>query len=957
MSASTSSFERDLRNAVRGEVYFDTMRRGLYSTDASIYRIMPQAVFAPLDSDDVRAALNVAAEHGVTLLPRGAGTSLAGQTVGRSLVIDFSIHINRILEVNPQERWVRVEPGVVRDNLNAHLAPHGLYYAPDPATSSRANVGGMIGNNTAGIRSIRYGMTIHHLLEAEILLADGTCFTAGNLSTGELNEKCLLKNREGELYRTTRKIIEDNQAGIEKRFPKVLRRCSGYPLDRVFLDGQFNLGRLLVGSEGTLAFTLDSRINLEPLPEHVGVCVLHFNDLLEAVRAVHPIVQHQPVAVELLDQTVISMARENLMIRSLTGFLEGDPESVLIVEFHGESDEETHDKMGSMIRDIRGKGMGYAYPCFTDAADRNRVWTMRKNGLGLMLGIKGEKKPTPFIEDAAVPTEHLGDYIEQILDFCNSRGVEVAQYGHASVGLIHVRPILNLKSAEDIEHMKFISEESFRLVKHYGGSLCGEHGDGLVRSAYIERFFGTVLYQALRQIKQVFDPQNRMNPGKIIDPPPIDQDLRYGMEYKVPDFMTEFKMVKDDSFAAAVEMCSGVGTCRQTLHKTMCPSFRATMNEEDSVRGRANALRMAMSGQLGDIGLAGREVYGVMDLCLSCKACKAECPSNVDMAKLKGEFLRFYREQNGTTMRDRLVKATRRAARHNSGMMAPVVNLVQSSGLFKSVLQKFAGIDRRRTLPDYAGETLSHWFNRRGSNQARQRKVVLFADTFTNYHEPWIGKAAVRLLERCNYEVLLYDAGCCQRPRISHGFLKEAGQDGRKTLNGLDVFIRREIPVVVLEPSCASALVDDLCDLIDDRDLAQHIEDNVFMIDRFIEAEIREGHIDPGCLKSDHTRILVHGHCHQKALFGTGSMLDLLKACPGTEVREIPSGCCGMAGSFGYEVEHYALSQKIGEDVLLPSVRSKDDDEVVVACGFSCRHQILDFTGIESRHWVELFKT
>ncbi len=957
MTPTVSTFEQALRQAVRGEVYFDKMRRGLYSTDASIYRIMPQAVFAPLDSEDITAALKVAADHGISLLPRGAGTSLAGQAVGRSLVVDFSKHMNRILEIDPDEGWARVQPGVVLDNLNAHLAPHRLHFAPDPATSSRANIGGMIGNNTAGIRSIRYGMTIHHLLGTEILLADGTRLATSNLSQAELDIKCRLDDREGELYRTTRRIVDDNQAEIEKRYPKILRRCSGYPLDRVLINNSFNLGRLLVGSEGTLGFTLDSKINLEPLPNHVGVCVLHFRELIEAVRAVHPIVQHQPTAVELLDHTVISMARENLMIRPLTGFLEGDPNCILIVEFHGESHDETRGKMEAMVRDIRGKAMGYAYPCFTEAADRNRVWTMRKNGLGLMLGIKGDRKPTPFIEDAAVPTEHLGDYIGQILEFCQSRGVSVAQYGHASVGLIHVRPILNLKSAEDIEHMKSISEESFRLVRRYGGSLCGEHGDGLVRSAYIERFFGKQLYQAFRKIKDAFDPQNRMNPGKIVDPHPIDEDLRYGIDYKVPEFMTEFRMVNDGSFTAAVEMCSGVGTCRQTLHKTMCPSFRATMNEEDSVRGRANALRMAIAGQLGDINLGGSEVHEVMDLCLSCKACKAECPSNVDMAKLKGEFLRYYRLQNGTTIRDRIVHGTRRAARMNSGISAPLVNMIQSNGMFKAALEKFAGIDRRRTLPKYAAKTLEHWYHHRADGHVGDRQVVLFADTFTNYHEPWIGRSAVLLLEQCGYQVRLYGGGCCQRPRISHGFLKEAGRDGEKTLRGLDDYIRRDIPVVVLEPSCASALVDDLCDLVDDRELAARIEKNVFMIDRFVDQNIRDGRIDPDRLRPGHERILVHGHCHQKALFGTESMMGILKSCRGTQVDEIPSGCCGMAGSFGYETEHYELSRNIGEDILLPSVRSKDENAVVVACGFSCRHQIRDFTGTDSKHWVEIFRT
>lgn len=954
--AKLESFERDLRKRMRGEVSFDEVTRGIYSTDASIYRIQPVAVVAPRDEADVRAAILTAAEYHVSILPRGGGTSLAGQTVGTSLVLDFSRYMNETLEVNPEERWVRVQPGVVRDELNAGLAKHRLHFAPDPATADRANFGGMIANNSSGTRSILYGKTVDHVLEMRVLLSDGSEIELKELSGEEYAQRAALNTREGQVLSGVRGIIESNRDEIEARYPKIMRRVMGYNLDEFIKTDLWNLAKLVTGSEGTLATILEAKVNLEPLPNATSLCIPHFKDLLEAIRAVPSILPHGPSAVEIMDGTVLRMAREQLSIAPLCDFLEGEPEAILMVEFYGESQETADAKAEALASDLAALGFGYAYPIRNHPAGKARVWAVRKNGLGLMLGMKGDRKPTPFIEDAAVPVPVLHEYIGRVLAFCKSIDVPVALYAHASVGLIHVRPILDLRQRDDIERMKTISQTAFEFVKEYGGSWSGEHGDGLVRSPYMEKFYGPKIYAAFKAVKALFDPAGLMNPGKIIDAPPMDQNLRYGTTYKAEDFPTAYQYRQDGSFAAAVEMCTGVGACRKTLGGTMCPSYMATRDEEHSTRGRANALRLAMTGQFGPEGMTSERLYQVLDLCLSCKGCKSECPSNVDLAKLKGEFLQRYHDRRGLSLRDRMVAASADMAPVFSCWVAPVVNWIQETSLFKGVLESWTGVDRRRTMPRYASEPFHKWFAKRPKPAgAGSKQVVLFDDTYLNYYEPHIGRSAVELLESCGYEVLIARSGCCQRPRISHGLLREAKQEGERTLRALDAFIREGLQVVVCEPSCASALNDDLPDLIEDPQLAKRIHDNVMMIDVFLDREITSGQLH-ATFKSDAKNLLIHGHCHQKALYGTSSMKSVLSRVPGLSVSEVDSGCCGMAGSFGYEKEHYALSLKIGEDRLLPAVRNRAEGTTVVACGFSCRHQIADTTGVKAVHWVETLR-
>ncbi|MBW8041703.1 MAG: FAD-binding protein [Planctomycetes bacterium] len=955
-------FEQALRHRIGGEVSFDDVTRGLYATDASIYQITPVAVIWPRDEADVLAAVKTAAEYNVNILPRGAGTSLGGQAVGPSMVVDFSKYMNKILELNVEDRWVRVQPGIVLDVLNVELARHGLFFAPDPATSSRATIGGMMGNNSSGTKSIVYGKTCDHVQACKVLLSDGTILELGEFSLSDYDRRINSagsNTREAEILSGFKTIIEGNRSEIEKRFPKVMRRVNGYNLDSFINTDRWNLSRLLVGSEGTLGMFLEARLNLEPLPRSKALCTVHFAELLEGIRALAVILKHKPSAVEILDADVIVRAHGNLSLAPLCGFIQGEPRAILIVEFFGRTPDEAEQKSRALAAELQSQKRGYAWPVITEPTEQAKVWTVRKNGLGLILGMKGERKPLPFIEDACVPIDVLPEYVDKILNFCRKRGVPVTMYGHASVGTIHIRPVLDLKDQKDIDNMKAVAEFAFGLVKRYGGAWSGEHGDGRVRSPFLERFFGTQIYDAFREIKRLFDPAGLMNPGPIVDPKAMDQDLRYGNEYKTPSEPTEYHYREDGSFAAAVEMCTGVGACRQKLEGTMCPSYQATLDEEHSTRGRANALRLAMTEQLSPDGMTSQRLFEVMDLCLSCKSCKSECPSNVDMARLKSEFLQGYHDTHGVGLREKFIANSARMAKMLAGRKAPVVNFLQKAWLFRKVLELVAGLDSRRKLPEYAGMPFPRWFTRRPKPNppaaGTTKRIVLFDDTYMNYHQTNVGISAVELLESCGYEVILANAGCCQRPKISHGFLRDARIKGGKTLLNLDKYIQQGLKVVVCEPGCCSALTDDLPDLIDDEQLGRRIKENVMMIDEFLAGEVHNGSLN--CeFKSPFSKILIHGHCHQKSLYGTTAMKHLLDRVPRICVSEIDSGCCGMAGSFGYEREHYEISLQIGEDRLFPAVRNRDEGTVVVACGFSCRHQLADGADVKALHWVECIR-
>ncbi|MBB6428329.1 FAD-binding and (Fe-S)-binding domain-containing protein [Algisphaera agarilytica] len=984
---ATSPFEEVLRSAVRGEVYSDPATRGLYATDASHYQQQPRVVAVPRDEADVVTALKIAHEHRVPTTARGGGTALSGQSFGPGMVIDCSKFMNQVLEINAEEGWARVQPGVVRDQLNAELKPLGLHFAPDPATSSRATVGGMIGNNSSGTRSMVYGKTIDHTLSCRVALADGTVLECGPMDDEAWQRRAAggdgVDPREAEVYRGVRDLVNRHQDAITAKFPRVMRRVSGYNLDE-FVDGAgycgpigpradaiapdahrtWNLSNLIVGSEGTLGVLLEAKLRLTPLPHATAVCVVHFDDDLASLAAVPTINTHNPSAVELLDRSVLREAKVNPATKDMATWIKGDPAAVLLTEFFGDTPEDVATKARTFADAMRNQKVGYAHPLLLEHSQQHDAWETRKLGLGLISNVKGPVKGQAFVEDACVPVEVLPEYIGGLQAKCCELGIGYSMYAHASVGVIHFRPAIDLHRDDHREAMQQIAEYAFTQVQKHGGVFAGEHGDGIVRGGFIPRTFGPELYDAFVRLKTLFDPRHLMNPGKIIDSPSMTDPklLRYGSQYRVAEVSSQFHYRDQGGFRLAVEQCNGVGACRKLGSGTMCPSYMATRDEKDTTRGRANALRLAMSGQMGGdtadddseltvqamtTALGGDAVHEVLDLCLSCKACKSECPNAVDMAKLKAEATQMRHNQHGIPLGAKLIGRMPDASRFMFGPFAWIGKTLDRLPPYRVLFEKLTGIDRRRPLPAFASLHLHSLLKQRPAQEpaAGAKTVVLFNDTYTNTMEPHLGLAAIDLLEGCGYRVVLANAGCCQRPRLSKGLLKEAKILGQHTLRNLDVYAQQGWPIVCLEPSCASALKDDLPDLIEDEALGRRVAEYVTMIDVFLQAEGVQ-------LRSKYPDVLLHGHCHQKALFGTKAIRQLADAMPNTTCEEVDAGCCGMAGSFGYE--HHDLSEQIGEDRLFPAVRDAvAQGKTVVACGISCRHQLHDFLDVEAKHWVE----
>ncbi|HET8679802.1 MAG TPA: FAD-linked oxidase C-terminal domain-containing protein, partial [bacterium] len=771
-----------LASSIKGEVRFDQYSRVLYSTDASIYQIMPIGVVVPRDAEDIAATLRMCAEERVPVLPRGAGTSLAGQSVGQAVVLDCSKYMHRIVEMEPGADRVRVQPGVVQDVLNGALAPHRMRLGPDTATSNRATLGGMIGNNSAGARSIVYGKMVDHVLALRLLLFDGTEVALSTLDDAALAAKRGERSREGELYRAVLGTVERDRDEIERRYPRLLRRVAGYNLPEMFLR-PVNLARLIVGSEGTLGVVTEATVQVVPRPQHAAVAVVHFRDLLEALEATQVILPHGPSAVELIDRMVLDMTRAQIDYARRMTFLEGDPEALLIVEFAGDAADEVLTRLAAMERSLAQAKMGYAVVRALDLPAQDNIWQIRKAGQGLLQGMKGDSKPITFVEDTAVPPERLAPYIAEFREILRRHGVHAAIYAHASVGCLHVRPLINLKDARDIETMRAIAEAVGELVIAFGGVMSGEHGDGLVRGWFLERYFGPIVFNDFRAIKAAFDPHGLMNPGKIVDAPSMTDSLRYGPAYQTVPIRTHFDWSRDGGMAAGVELCSGIGACRKTTDGTMCPSYMVTREEEHSTRGRANLLRAAMSGLLPATDLTGHRLYEALDLCLECKGCKAECPANVDMAKLKYEFLARYYETNGYPLRARLFGHIHALNRLGCAF-APLSTWMAQSTPARWALDRFAGIDRRRRLPPFARQTFDAWWKgqARSPNGSHSPRVVLFADTFMRFNYPEIGRAAVRLLEGLGFEVVVPPVTCCGRPMISKGLLGTARESARENL-------------------------------------------------------------------------------------------------------------------------------------------------------------------------------
>jgi FAD/FMN-containing dehydrogenase/Fe-S oxidoreductase len=953
-ASDTLALVQDLRRHVTGEVRFDEMTRALYSTDASIYQIEPIGVVIPRGEEDVIAVVEAASRHGVPVLPRGAGTSLAGQAVGRAIIIDFSKHMRDVLEVNSEEGWVRAQPGIILDELNRHLAPHGLHFAPDPSTSNRSNVGGALGNNSCGAHSIVWGKTVDNVQELRVVLSNGDVAILGPLDDERFEAKMRGDGLEGDIYRRLFAIGQADRDEILARYPKILRRVAGYNLDELVADGGLDMARFVVGSEGTLLTITEAKLRIVPRPKLKALAVLHFRELIESMEATVAVLELEPAAVELVDSMIIRQARTNLEYARMMDFVQDDPDAILIVEVVGDSEAELDARLEMIEERMTRGGLGYAVRRLVKPEDQARVWAVRKAGLGLMMNVRGDAKPLPFVEDTAVAPEALPEYVRRFNEIVRQHGTTAGYYGHASVGCLHIRPLINLRLQEDVDRMASIAAQVSDLVLEFGGSMSGEHGDGLARSVWNEKMFGPRLYRAFRRVKQAFDPKGIMNPGKIVDAPPMTENLRTGPTARTLDLVTGFSFSQEGGFAAAVDMCNGQGACRK-LDGTMCPSYMVTGDEEHSTRGRANALRAAITGALPVDALTSKRLHDVLDLCLECKGCKAECPSNVDMAKLKYEFLDRYHKTNGYSLRDRLFGNIAHLSRLGS-FFAPLSNWPLSSDAIKGLLEKYAGIDRRRSLPAFSSQTFAQWFKARGgspASTATRGQVLLFPDTFTNYNHPNLGRAATTVLERLGYQVVLPRTRCCGRPMLSKGMMDVARRNARFNVDSVLPYIESGAKLVGLEPSCILSFRDDYLDLLGDDLGARAVAQSTMLIEEFVLYARDEAGSD-----IEYTRrpgkLLFHGHCHQKALVGTGAAMEVLNSIPGCDPREVQSGCCGMAGSFGFEKEHYDISLKIGEYSLFGPIRSEQGEFEVVSEGVSCRQQIEHGTGRRAKHLVEV---
>lgn len=942
-----SVFE-SLKQHISGEVLFTNSDRIQYATDASMYQIMPDIIVVPANEADVHHTLKIAREHHMPILPRGSGTSLAGQTVNKGIVLDFTKYFNKIISV--EGNTAIVQPGVTRDQLNVFVKPQGLHFSPDPATSNRATFGGMIANNSSGTRSILYGKTIDHVISLKVMLSDGRIVSFSEKSFDEISHIIDNKEPNHDLYESFRNLIFENSEEILARYPKVMRRVCAYPLDEFVNKESWNLAKIFSGSEGTLGVILEATVNLTPLPKFQNMVVVHFGDRIDAIRCVKDMTQFNPASIEMLDYNVIELSKHNSITKVYYDkLITGNPQAIMTVEFYGETPVLLEEHTNRFIDHLRTSGKTYAYPVLTAKEDIEDAQSLRKDGLGLIMGKPGKRKPQAFVEDSAIPLEHLPDYIVQVEEYCTSLGVEMVVYAHASVGVLHIRPILDLMDHDDINRMKLISQFAFDRVKEYGGSWSGEHGDGRVRSYQIEHYFGPKLTAAFHSLKQIFDPYQLLNPGVILNPQAMDEHLRYGTDFKEKDQNFVFKYRKENSFYDVVHNCSGVGACRKLSGGTMCPSFRATGNEKDSTRGRANVLRMAMSGQENLQDLSVDEAVEVLDLCLSCKACKSECPSNVDMAKLKSEVLQIRYDKKGIPLSSRSPLMMRSIAKFSSGRLAGLTNNLLRSKPFRWFLEKTGGVDHRRILPLYEKKNkLVH--PNRTEHSPGEKRVVLFVDTYIQFHQHATGQAALTLLDACGYSIEILEAGCCQRPLISNGFLRKAKTYGAQTAEKLRPFLEAGIPIVVVEPSCATALMDDLPDLLEDEVLSELMGKGIKPIEVFLAEEKAKGKINGKFSLKNNTAHVLHGHCHQKATYTTAAIHALLQ---GQNLKELDSGCCGMAGAFGYEKNHFDISKKIAEQSILGKLSVYSEDTVVIANGFSCKHQIHDFAGRETMHFVE----
>ena len=952
--------QAELKARINGEVRFDRTSRMLYSTDASNYQIEPVGVVIPRSMDDAIGAIELAASHGVPILPRGGGSSLAGQTVGAALVIDFSKYLSRIHDLNVEERTVLAEPGLNLESLNNQLKVNKLMYGPDPSSSNRATIGGVIGNNSTGAHSILYGMTGDNVIGVRVALATGGVAELGQVSAEALATQAAADDPRGRLLREILAFRETHRDLISRDFPPHWRRSTGYSLNELLKpDGEFNPARLLVSSEGTLATVLQARMKLVPTPRMTALVLLQFSELVPAMEATKRILECDPSAVELMDRMLIDLTRAQPGYASHISFIEGDPAGILAVEFYGESHAELVARCDKLEQHLEQHQVGMSADPLRvfDAKQQANVWSVRKAGLGLLYSIRGDYKPIPVIEDVSVPVDHLPEFVDAVEKMCAEHGTTAAYYAHASAGCLHIRPLINLKSADGVRMMKEMADEAAEMAHRFGGVMSGEHGDGLQRSELNEVIFGPELYQAMRQFKAIFDPEGIMNPGKKVDAPSMTENLRLGPDYRPIELKTHLDFSRDGGFMAAVEMCNGAAVCRKLKAGTMCPSYMATKDEKDTTRARANALRNALAGNIfSPSDLTSKETYEVMDLCLSCKACKTECPSSVDMAKLKTEFLAQYYDAHGTPARAKLFGKIHTLSRLGS-TFAPLANLALTTPLGAPVMRA-VGVHPERKMSTFKyNNFVKRWKKHVRAlppDRPTRGAVVYFHDTFATYNYPRIGMAAVELLEAAGFQVIIEERrACCGRPMLSKGLVSEARKSARRNVELLAPHARMGIPIVGTEPSCILTLRDEYIDLLPGNEDAQLVANHAFMIDEYLAKLDADGELGINWLDGKGDEVFFHGHCHQKALIGMGPSMAMLKSA-GCSATESGAGCCGMAGSFGYEAEHYDVSKRIGEERLFPAINHLNAATVVSVAGVSCRQQIDHFTGRDTRHIAEV---
>ena len=960
----------ELKASFKGDVFADEYTRLIYATDASAYRQIPQLVVQPTDIEDLKYLISFAAKLKTSLIPRTAGTSLAGQVVGGGIVTDVSKYMTRVLEINAEEHWVRVQPGVVLDELNKILEPLGIFFGPETSTSNRCMMGGMVGNNSCGSHSLVYGSTRDHTLEVKALLSDGSEVVFGALTKPEFDQKCTLNSLEGNIYRNINSLLsnKENQQEIRTQFPdkSIHRRNTGYAID-LLLETEpfttesesFNFCKLIAGSEGTLCFITEIKLNLVPLPpkEKAVICV-HCNTLDEAFKGNIIALKHNPVAIELMDSVILEQTKANISQRKNRFFLLGDPEAVLIIELCEQTRSEIDQKADAVIHDLRQAGYGYHYPLVYNK-DVNKVWALRKAGLGVLSNLPGDAKPVAVIEDTAVNPQVLPEYMNDFRQLLVSLNLDCVYYAHIATGELHLRPVLNLKDPKDVELFHTVALETAKLVKKYRGSLSGEHGDGRLRGEFIPMMIGEKNYALLETIKETWDPSNIFNPGKITRTPKMNSSLRYESGIAVKEPETFFDFSGTHGILRAAEQCNGSADCRKSavMGGTMCPSYMATKDENTTTRARANILREFLTNSEKKNRFDHKEIYEVMDLCLSCKGCKSECPSNVDMAKYKAEFLQHWHDANGIPLRTRIIANISKL--NKLGMIAPsVFNFFVTNAFTSGIMKKTLGFAPKRSIPVLYKITLKAWVKRLPSSENidTKGKVYLFADEFTDFNDVEVGIKAVKLLNKLGYRVEIPDHVESGRAYLSKGMVRKAQKLAKENIAKLFPVINEQTPLLGIEPSAILSFRDEYPDLAGTELKVKALElaKNCFMFDEFIMKEVQKGAIIQSQFTDKKQHIRLHGHCHQKSLASTGPTNEMLSLPANYSVDEIKSGCCGMAGSFGYEKEHYDVSMKVGELILLPEVRKTPEHTIISAPGTSCRHQIKDGTGRTALHPVEV---